>query len=224
MGRGMTGVDDDIFNYIRQTTLQEPPVLTRLRERTAEMPNAGMQISPEQGQFMALLVRLMGARRCLEVGTFTGYSALAVALALPEDGVVVACDVNDEWTSVGKPFWQDAGVADRIDLRIARGLDTLAALASNGTEPFDFAFIDADKKNYPAYYEKVLDLLRPGGLMLFDNMLWGGSVADSEDTDRATEAIRTVNDRAATDDRVESSLVPLGDGVLLIRKHANTET
>ncbi len=219
MGRGITNVTDNILDYIRATTLREGDTLNRLRETTAARSNAGMQISPEQGQFLGLITNLIGARVCVEVGTFTGYSALAVASALPPDGRLYACDVSDEYTAVGVPFWQEAGVADRIDLRIGPALETLDALAAEGlTGQVDMAFIDADKENYSAYYEKLLGMLRPNGLIIVDNVLWGGSVADTGNQKESTEAIRALNITVGQDDRVECSLVPLGDGMLLARK------
>lgn len=205
--------------YLIEHNLREAPVLARLRQVTAALPQAGMQIAPEQGQFMQLLVRLLGARRCLEVGTFTGYSALAVALVLPGDGEIIACDVSAEWTQIARQFWREAGVDARIDLRLAPALETLDALLdSGGGSTFDFAFIDADKQNYVAYYERVVELLRPGGLLAVDNALWDGRVADPDVNDAETNAIRALNDRVHRDERVDSSLVPIGDGLLLARR------
>lgn len=178
-----------------------------------------MQISPEQGQFMAFLARLTGARRVVEVGTFTGYSALTVALALPADGRLVACDVSAEWTAIGRRYWEEAGVADKIDMRLAPALETLDALLTDGhADTFDMAFIDADKENYGAYYERCLRLIRPGGLIMVDNVLWGGSVADPDRDDGDTNAIRALNRALRDDDRVDFSLVPIGDGLSLARK------
>lgn len=212
-------LDDRLYAYLQEVSLREPPILTRLREKTAAMPLSIMQISPEQGQFMALLIELIGARKCLEVGTFTGYSALAVALALPDDGKIVACDISDEFTSVGRPFWQEAGVADKIDLRLGPAVETLDALLADGQAgSFDFAFIDADKSNYGAYYDRALELVRSGGLLAIDNVLWGGSVADPSVDDADTAAIRAINLKVRDDDRVSVSLVPIGDGVMLARK------
>ncbi|MGE0582514.1 MAG: O-methyltransferase [Steroidobacteraceae bacterium] len=210
---------DKLQRYLIEHNLREPPVLARLRQVTAALPQAGMQIAPEQGQFMQLLVRLLGARRCLEVGTFTGYSALVVALALPGDGELVACDVSAEWTRVARQYWREAGVDARIDLRLAPALETLDALLASGSgSTFDFAFIDADKGNYVAYYERVVELLRPGGLLAVDNALWDGRVADPDENDADTNAIRALNDRVHRDERVDASLVPIGDGLLLARK------
>jgi len=204
--------------YLIEHSLREPAILAALRQLTAKMPQADMQISPEQGQLMQLLVRLIGARRCLEIGTFTGYSALCVALAMPRDGEIIACDVSLEWTQIARRFWREAGVDARIDLRIAPALATLDALLQGGGSSFDFAFIDADKENYLEYYERVVELLRPGGLLVVDNVLWGGAVADATVQDAETNAIRALNDRARDDERVDMSLVPIGDGLLLARK------
>lgn len=176
-----------------------------------------MQIGPEQGQLMAFLVELTGARRCIELGTFTGYSALVVARALPDDGVLVACDVSHEWTDIGRPFWEEAGVADRIDLRIAPAVETLDGLLAEGGA-YDFAFIDADKEAYETYFERCLELVRPGGLIAVDNTLWEGKVIDPNISDVDTEAIRRFNAKVATDERVTISLVPIGDGLTLARK------
>ncbi|MEQ9499406.1 MAG: class I SAM-dependent methyltransferase [Deltaproteobacteria bacterium] len=212
-------MDDEVYSYFLDISVREHDVLRRLREETQAMEHARMQIAPEQGQFMRLLVELLGARRTIEVGTFTGYSALATALALPEDGKVIACDVSEEWTSIGRRYWEEAGVASKIDLRIGPANDTLDLLiAEGGAGEFDFMFIDADKSGYPSYYEKGLTLLRKGGLIGIDNALWGGSIADASDTDADTEAIREIDRRVRDDDRVTSSLVPIGDGLLLARK------
>jgi predicted O-methyltransferase YrrM len=207
-----------IENYIHEVSLREPDVLRRLRMETAPMHLAMMQISPEQGQFMALLARMLGARRYLEIGTFTGYSALAMALALPDDGRVVACDINAEWTAIGRRYWQEAGVADKIDLRLAPALTTLDGLIRERAAPFDFAFIDADKENYDAYYERALQLVRPGGIIAIDNMLWGGAVADPERDDAETRAIDALNRNLHDDARIDLSLLPIGDGLSLALK------
>lgn len=212
-------VTDRLYDYLSTHALRESDILRQLREETARMPMARMQISPEQGQFMAFLVRLMGAKKTLEVGVFTGYSTLAVALALPPDGRHVACDVSEEWTSVGRRFWMEAGVTDKIDLRIAPALQTLDALLEAGEAgTFDFSFIDADKLSYDAYYERALELVRPGGVVAIDNVLWGGSVADPSDQDADTCAIRELNDKIHRDARVEMSLLPIGDGLTLAMK------
>jgi|TARA_Y100000294_G_scaffold63363_1_gene59991 caffeoyl-CoA O-methyltransferase len=212
-------LNDALYEYLLSVSLREPGVLGRLREETAKMPEHNMQISPEQGQFMALLVELTGASKCLEVGTFTGYSALAVALALPEDGTLVTCDISEEFTSRAKPYWREAGVAGKIDLRLGPALETLDALIADGESgAFDFAFIDADKVNYQGYFQRALDLIRPGGLILVDNVLWSGAVADPARGDEDTEAIRAFNQARAGDPRISLSLVPIGDGLTLARK------
>lgn len=210
---------DDLYDYLLQVSLREPPLLARLREATKAVPFAAMQISPEQGQFMRLLVELIGARRTLEVGTYTGYSALSVALSLPPDGQVVACDISDEYTAVGRPYWAEAGVAEKIDLRLGPAAETLDALiAEGGAGRFDFAFIDADKTNYLKYYEQALVLVRQGGLIAIDNVLWNGAVVDFADESDDTLAIRALNAKLADDARVSLSLVPIGDGLTLARK------
>jgi caffeoyl-CoA O-methyltransferase len=210
---------DPLYDYLLTVSLREPPLLARLREETKALPLANMQISPEQGQFMALLVELIGARRTLEVGTFTGYSALCVARALPADGQVVACDVSAEYTDVARRYWAEAGIADKIDLRLAPAVDTLDALLDDGQAgAFDFAFIDADKENYNGYYERCLALLRTGGLVAVDNVLWNGAVIDPVAQDPDTKAIRALNLQLQQDERVSLSLVPIGDGLALARK------
>jgi predicted O-methyltransferase YrrM len=210
---------DSLYEYLIDVSLREPALLLALREETAGMRNRSMQISPEQGQFMALLARLAGAKRCLEIGVFTGYSSLAVALALPEDGRIVACDVSEEWTAVARRYWAAAGMDHKIDLRVAPALQTLDALVADGQSGrFDFAFIDADKERYLEYYERVLRLLRPGGLVAVDNTLWSGRVADPEVADVDTVALRHFNECLHRDERVDLSLVPIGDGLTLARK------
>ena len=231
MARRRTEIDDRLHDYILATSLREPEVLRRLREETAGLPGAGMQIGPEQGQFMALLVELIGARRTLEIGTFTGYSALVVALALPPGGRVVACDVSEEYTAVARRYWAEAGVADKIELHLAPALETLDRLLAPGQAggqaggqggsqagSFDFAFIDADKTNYDAYYERALALLRPGGLIAVDNVLWDGKVLEEAPDDPDTRAIQALNAKLKDDSRVTLSLLPLGDGLTLARK------
>jgi predicted O-methyltransferase YrrM len=209
---------DPVYQYLLECGVRESPALAALRAETARLPAALMQISPEQGAFMALLVRLIGARRTLEVGTFTGYSALAVAEALPEDGRVIACDVSVEWTDVGRRAWRAAGLEHKIELRLAPALETLHALLAAGERGrFDFMFIDADKPNYDSYYERGLELVRPGGLIAIDNVLWGGSVADPGRQDDHTRAIRTLNRKVHGDSRVDAVLVPIGDGLTLAR-------
>ena len=210
---------ESLYDYLIAVSLREPRLLLDLREETAALPNASMQIAPEQGQFMALLVRLMGARRCLEVGVFTGYSSLCVALALLADGRIVACDVSAEWTAVARAYWQAAGVEDKVDLRLAPALETLDALLADGhAGTFDLAFIDADKPRYLAYYERALALVRAGGLIVIDNTLWSGRVADPEISDESTVALRHFNEVLHGDARVDLSLVPVGDGLTLARR------
>jgi caffeoyl-CoA O-methyltransferase len=213
------GLNDELWRYLVDVTVHEPPILGRLRAETAKLSEAGMQISPEQGRFMALLVEMLGVRRYLEVGVFTGYSSLSVALALPPDGRVVACDVSDEWTSVARRYWAEAGVAQKIELKLGQGVETLGALLSSGEAgKFDFAFFDADKESSVAYFERGLELVRTGGVLAFDNALWDGRVAKASDTAASTQAIRALNQRVCSDPRVSASLVPIGDGVLLARK------
>ena len=212
-------LSDGLYDYLLDVSLREPDVLRRLREETAKIPAAAMQIAPEQGQFMALLVELMEARNAIEVGTFTGYSSLSVALALPPGGRLVTCDVNAEWTAVARRYWAEAGVADRIELRLGPAVETLDALIADGEAgTFDFAFIDADKAGYDAYYERILTLLRPGGLVSVDNVLWSGRVIDTAKQDADTRAIRAFNEKIHADPRVSLSLVPIGDGLTLARK------
>ncbi len=214
-------VTDEIYDYLIDISLREPAVLTELREWTAEHPRYPMQIAPEQGQFMALLVSLMGARRCLEIGVFTGYSSLAVALALPGDGSIVACDVSEEYTAVAREFWKKAGVAGKIDLRLAPATETLDELLAAGQAgQFDFAFIDADKSSYLGYFERSLALLRPGGLIAVDNTLWSGRLVDEREQDEDCRALREFNRALHGDERIELSLVPIGDGLTLARKRA----
>jgi predicted O-methyltransferase YrrM len=219
MSRGSIGLSALLNDYVVGVHPAEHPVLAKLRDATGRMRNAGMQIAPEQGHFLAFLVRLTGARRTLEIGTFTGYSALAVALALPEDGSMVACDVSEEWTAMGRAHWLEAGVAERIDLRIGPALDTLATLLADGAAAsFDFAFIDAHKPEYDAYYEACLKLVRVGGLIAFDNMLQAGKILDPSASDDGVAAIRLLNAKLAIDDRVDVVLLPVGDGMTLARR------
>ena len=219
MSNRSIGLDGPLYDYLLAASLREHPVLARLRAATAAHPKVNMQISPEQGQFMALLVRLIGATRCIEVGVFTGYSSLAVALAMPPTGCIVACDISEEYTAMARPYWAEAGVAGRIDLRIAPAMETLdALLAAGGAGTYDFGFIDADKGAYAGYYERMLELLRPGGLIAVDNTLWDGAVADPDDQEPDTVALRAFNDKLRDDARVDLSLVPIGDGLTLARK------
>ncbi|MBH8566389.1 class I SAM-dependent methyltransferase [Nostoc sp. CENA67] len=212
-------LDSQLYDYLLSTSVREPEILWRLRQETASHPRARMQISPEQGQFMRLLVQLLGAKKTLELGVFTGYSSLSVALALPADGKIVACDVSEEFTAIARQYWQQAGVADKIDLRLAPALETLDALLADGQAgTFDFAFIDADKENYDGYYERSLQLLRPGGLIAIDNVLLSGRVANPQIQDESTQAIRALNKKLHDDDRVTLSLVPIGDGLTLALK------
>jgi caffeoyl-CoA O-methyltransferase len=219
MSNRSISLTDPLYQYLLDVSLREPPLLRALREETSHLSQRSMQISPEQGQFMALLARLIGARRCIEVGVFTGYSSLSVALTLPADGHIVACDVSEEWTAIARRYWKQAGVDQKIELRLAPAVATLDALLAEGGEGrYDFAFIDADKSNYPEYYERVMRLLRPGGLVTVDNTLWGGAVADPHDNDRDTVALRAFNERLHRDERVDLSVTPIGDGLTLARK------
>ena len=218
MSRQSLSLDKELQDYVVRHGVREPDVMARLREETADLPLGVMQISP-LGALMAMLVRLMGARNALEVGVFTGYSALAVALALPDDGRVVACDVSEEWTAVARRYWREARVEEKIDLRLAPALETLDGLLDEGrAESFDFAFVDADKREYEHYYERVLRLLRPGGLVAIDNVLWSGKVADKSVNDEQTVALRDFNRKVHADDRVNLSLVSVDDGVTLAQK------
>jgi predicted O-methyltransferase YrrM len=209
----------ELLGYLRAHSFVEHPVQTELREYTAAMPDAIMQISPEQGKFMQFMAQLTGAKRCLEVGVFTGYSSLSVALGLPDDGVIHAFDISEEWTSVGKAHWERAGVADKIKLSLGPAIDGLQKLIRAGEEgSFDFAFIDADKGNYKHYYELCLTLLKPGGLILIDNVLWSGRVADPENQEEDTVAIREINDIVLADARVDQCMLPISDGITIVRK------
>jgi len=212
-------ISDTLARYIFEHSVRDHPVLRELREATSSLPMARMQISPEQGQFMQLLAELVGAKRCIEVGVFTGYSSLAVALALPEDGRIVACDVSEEWTAIARRHWEKAGVAKKIDLRLAPAVETLDALIQAGGEGrYDFAFIDADKERYRDYFERCLRLMRRGGLIALDNTLWSGRVADPAVKDADTAAIRALNEFLHHDERVTISLLTIGDGLTLARK------
>jgi len=213
------GLPPALHDYLLSASLRESDLQRRLREETGRLAERNMQIAPEQGQFMALLTELIGAQRAIEIGTFTGYSALAVAQAMPATGRLIACDVSDEWTAVGRRYWAEAGVADKIDLRLAPAMETLQALLADGeADRFDMAFIDADKERYEDYFEACLQLMRPGGLILIDNVLWDGKVADPEIADSETEAIRALNEKLREDARITLSLVPIADGLTLCRK------
>ena len=219
MSRATLSLTDELYDYLQRMSLRESPILRRLREETAVLERAEMQIGPEQGQLMGLLVELTGAARALEIGTFTGYSALVVALALPPDGRLLTCDVSEEWTSIGRRYWEEAGVSHKIELRLGHAIRTLDRLLAEGrAETFDFAFIDADKENYDGYYERTLRLVRPGGLITIDNTLWEGKVADPDATDADTEALRALNAKLLADGRVTLSLLPIGDGLTLARR------
>jgi predicted O-methyltransferase YrrM len=207
------------WDYIASVSLREPDVLRRLREATAPMPEVSCQIAPEQGQFMALLIRLIGAKRTLEIGTFTGYSSTAVALALPDDGKIIACDINAEWTAMARQYWREAGVEHKIDLRLAPAVQTLDQLIAEGQAgTFDFAFIDADKSHYDAYFERSLELVRTGGLIAIDNVLWHGKAADPSVKEADAEAVRALNRKLHHDERVWLSMIPIGDGLTLACK------
>ena len=211
---------DPLNAYMLDVSLREPPKLAAVRAEAEKMPEFELQIAPEQAQFMAFLVKTLGATRALEVGVFTGYSALAVALAMPDDGRLIACDVNPQWAAIAQRNWQTAGVAHKIDLRLAPALDTLSALVADGDQrdSYDFAFIDADKPNYPAYYEHCLTLLRPGGMIVIDNVFLSGGVIKPARQDAGIKAIRQLNTQLRDDERVDLTLVPIGDGMTLVRK------
>lgn len=219
MSHRAIAMSEALYDYLVTNSVREPDVLAKLRAETAPLPNSGMQIGPEQGQFMALLVELIGARRTLEIGVFTGYSSTAVALALPADGRIIACDVSEEYTSIARRYWQEAGVTHKIDLRLGPAVETLEDfIASGDSGSFDFAFIDADKEHLDQYYEQALALVRTGGLLVVDNVLWSGEVVNAESNDTAVLAIRALNAKAHRDPRVSVSLIPVGDGLLLARK------
>ena len=214
MSNRTLSLTDELVDYVQSLGVREHPALARLRERTAPMPQHEMQIAPEQGAFMGLMVQLTGARRILEIGTFTGYSSTAMALALPAGGRIVCCDVSHEWTDIAREAWADAGVADRVELRIGPAVETLATFDDDA---FDLAFIDADKTSYDAYYEGCLRTVRPGGLILIDNVLQGGRVTDASVTDENVTAIRALNEKIAADERVDHVLLPLADGLTMAR-------
>ncbi|MEA5598488.1 class I SAM-dependent methyltransferase [Rivularia sp. UHCC 0363] len=219
MSKQTLRLENNLYQYLLSVSIREPEALTKLRQETASHPRNVMQISPEQGQFMALLMQLIGAKKTLEIGVFTGYSSLVVALALPPEGKIVACDVSEEYTSIARSYWEQAGVAHKIDLRIAPAIATLDQLIAEGeTDTFDFAFIDADKSSYDDYYERALKLVRPGGLIAIDNVLWSGQVADPQIQDNRTKKIRALNEKIHQDQRVTISMIPIGDGLTLARK------
>lgn len=212
-------LDSQIYQYVQEVSLRETKILQQLREETAQHPMSRMQISPEQGQFMGFLVRLMGAKKTLEVGVFTGYSSLSVALALPEDGKLIACDNSEEYTNIAKRYWKEAGVANKIELHLGPAVETLERFLSQGQQDsFDFMFIDADKSNYDNYYELGLKLVRSGGLIAVDNVLWSGRVADFQEQDNRTNRMREFNQKVCQDERVHLSLVPIADGLTLALK------
>jgi len=212
-------INDELYDYLVQTSLREPEILKRLRNETAKLDMSIMQIAPEQGQFMSLLVKMIGATRIIEVGVFTGYSSLCMAMPLPANGKIIACDVNHEWTDIAQRYWQEAGQTGKFELKLGPAKETLQNLLDTGESgSFDFAFIDADKQNYRDYYELCLQLIRPGGLIAIDNVLWGGAVADPADNSPETIAIRQLNDLIRDDKRVDISLVSIGDGLMLARR------
>ena len=216
-----TSLDERLHDYVVAVAVRENAILARLRAETAKLPQGGMQISPDQAAFLQFLVRAIGARRCLEIGVFTGYSALAVALALGDDGRVTALDRSAEWTQIARKYWAEAGIAAKIDLKLAPAAETLEALLAEGRAGrYDFAFIDADKENYEIYFERCLALVRPGGVIAVDNTLWNGAVIDPNKTDADTEAIRAFNRARHRDSRIDLCLVPIADGVTLARKRA----
>ena len=220
MSNKTMGLSDDLHTYLLEVGVREPEVLQRLRAETASLPEHDMQIAPEQGAFMAMLVSLLGARRCIEIGTFTGYSSTAVALALPADATLLCCDVSTAWTDMARRYWAEAGVADRIELRIGPGVDTLDDLMAQGQRgTFDFAFVDADKTGYRDYYERLLELVRSGGVLALDNVLYGGEVLDPDPTSDNARAIKDLNAAIAIDDRVSAVMLPIADGLTLVRKN-----
>ena len=219
MSKRSITLTDKLYDYILEVSLREDPLLAELRAETNRMPDGNMQIAPDQGQFMAMLAKLIGAKRVIEVGTFTGYSALCLAQALPEEGRLICCDVSEEFTAIARRYWQRAGMADKIDLRLAPATETIQSLLDEGAGgSFDLAFIDADKKNYDSYFEGCLSLLRPGGLIIVDNVLWDGLVIEPSADDKATKAIRALNRKLTQDPRIELSMIAIGDGLTLVRK------
>ena len=220
MSNTALGLTDEIADYLRSVAVREPDVLVRLREETQGGVRAAiMQITPEQGAFMGMLIRMIGAKKTLEVGVYTGYSSISVALALPDDGRITACDTSEEWTAIARRYWKEAGVDHKIDLILHPAVETLDDLLADGAAgSYDFAFIDADKLNYDNYYERCLPLLRPGGMIGIDNVLWSGRVVDRDDTSEVTGAIRAINRKVYQDDRVDVCMLPIGDGLTLARK------
>lgn len=219
MANSTLGLENQLYDYLLSISLREPDILASLREETAKHPMVHMQIAPEQGQFMELLVQLMGAKKTIEIGVFTGYSSLCVALALPPNGQIIACDVSEEYTAIARRYWEAAGVANKISLQLGPAINTLDKLIAEGQAgTFDFAFIDADKENYEAYFERSLQLVRNGGLIVIDNVLWSGRVADPQVQDTNTTALRSFNDKLRKDPRVTLSVVPIGDGLTLALK------
>jgi len=218
---GNLSIPNEILSYLRSVSVREHPVMRRLREDTANHPRANFQIPPEHAQFMSWLIQLIGAKRTIEIGVFTGYSSLAVALALPPDGKIIACDIDAEYTAVARRCWKEAGVEEKIELHLRPAILTLRELLEQGRRSaFDFAFIDADKTNYENYYECCLELLRPGGVIMVDNVLWSGRVTDASDQTPDTVALRSFNEKLARDERISLSMLPLGDGVTLARKRS----
>ena len=219
MSNQITQVTPELYQYLLSISVQEHPLLLELRKETKKLYTANMQIAPEQGQFLQLIIKLLGAINVIEVGTYTGYSSLAMALALPKNGKIIACDTNESWTSIAKSFWGMAGVQEKISLKLAPAKETLEKLIAMGqAESFDLVFIDADKINYQAYYEKSLKLIKDGGLIIIDNVLWDGKVANDNDCDAQTQCIKDFNSYISQDKRVDISLIPLGDGLMLARK------
>ncbi len=213
-----TALNETLYNYLVQYSVREAPLFSRLRDETSQLDMSIMQISPEQGQFLSFLVKLLNVQRAIEVGVFTGYSSLAVAMSLPEDGQLIACDINKEWTDIAQRYWLEAGVEKKIQLQLDSAVTTLQALIDSGQQnQFDYAFIDADKTNYKNYYELCLTLVRPGGLILIDNVLWGGAVIDDSDQSEDTRAIRELNEFILNDPRVDLSMLPIADGLTLVR-------
>ncbi len=214
-------LSENLYEYMKGVSLREPDILRRLRQETARDPMHMMQISQEQGQFMGLLIKILGAARTLEIGVYTGYSSLCVGMALPENGRLVACDISREWTAVARKYWKEAGLSTKIDLRLAPALQSLEKLIRDGESgTYDFAFIDADKENYDGYYEGCLKLLRTGGLIAIDNVFWGGKAAEKDAPDEETRAIQALNEKIHRDERVDLSMIPIGDGLTLVRKRS----